>query len=100
LAQRADPWIDQAFLWQAEEPMTEDLPALFLVEIDGVVSGSLDERTGAVTFGDAGPARYGVLDEIARDVWLAGGRVLAVRHDDVPRSARVAAITRYAPALS
>jgi hypothetical protein len=80
--------------------MTEDLPALFLVDIDGVGSDSLDERTGAVTFGDARPARYGVLDEIARRVWLAGGRVLAVRQCDVAGSARVAAIVRYAPALS
>jgi hypothetical protein len=37
-----------------------------------------------------------VVDEIARRTWLAGGRVLAVRRDDVPDRASVAAILRYA----
>src|SRR5271157_501568 len=40
-------------------------------------------------------ASYGVVDEIARRVWLSGGRVLAVRHDDVPGGNSVAAILRY-----
>lgn len=71
-----------------------------LVDIDEVVPGSLDDRTGTVTFGEAGPAPYGILDEIARRVWLAGGRVLAVRRDDIPRRAAVAAILRYPLALS
>jgi len=30
-------------------------------------------------------ATSGVVDEIARRVWLSGGRVLATRRDDVPR---------------
>jgi stalled ribosome rescue protein Dom34 len=68
-----------------------------LVDIDEVVPGSVDEQTGAVTFADgASTARYGVVDEIARRTWLAGGRVLAVRRDDVPDRASVAAILRYA----
>ncbi len=71
-----------------------------LVDMDEVVPGSLDERTGAVAFGEAGPTRYGVLDEIARRVWLAGGRVLAVRRDDIPGRTPVAAILRYALVLS
>ena len=71
-----------------------------LVDIDEVVPGSVDERTGAVTFGEAGPDRYGVVDEIARRVWLAGGRVLAVRRDDIPGRTPVAAILRYPLALS
>jgi hypothetical protein len=40
-------------------------------------------------------ASYGVADEIARRVWLSGGRVLAVRRDDVPGTNSVAAILRY-----
>ena len=36
-------------------------------------------------------------DEIARRVWLNGGKVLAVRRDDIPGTASVAAILRYAP---
>ncbi len=66
-----------------------------LVDIDAVVPGSISE-TGAVSFGDADANRYGVLDEIARRVWLAGGRVLAVRRDDIPGHEPVAAILRYA----
>jgi hypothetical protein len=40
---------------------------------------------------------YGVVDEIARRVWLNGGQVLAVRRDDIPGNGAVAAILRYAP---
>ena len=40
---------------------------------------------------------YGVIDEIARRVYLAGGRVLAVRAGEVPGDGPTAAILRYAP---
>ena len=67
-----------------------------LVDIDEVVPGSVDEQSGAVTLsGTTGADRYGVVDEIARRAWLAGGRVLAVRRDDVPGEGPVAAILRY-----
>ena len=67
-----------------------------MVDIDEVVPGSIDEGTGAVTFADAaGPDRYGVVDEIVRRVWLAGGEVLAVRRHDIPDQGSVAAILRY-----
>jgi hypothetical protein len=69
-----------------------------LVDIDEVVAGSVDEETGAITIDDTGDAiNYGVVDEIARRVWLNGGRVLAVRSDDIPGNGSVAAILRYAP---
>jgi hypothetical protein len=68
-----------------------------LVDIDDVVPGTVDEETGAVAFADTDDAvAYGVVDEIARRVWLTGGRVLAVRRDDVPGGGTVAAILRYA----
>jgi hypothetical protein len=68
-----------------------------LVDIDAVVPGSVDEHTGAVTFADApGLDHYGVVDEIVRRAWLAGGKVLAVRNQDVPDQGSVAAILRYA----
>jgi hypothetical protein len=67
-----------------------------LVDIDAVVPGTVDESTGAVTFAPESPASYGVVDEIARRVWLNSGRVLAVRAGDVPGGDRVAAILRYA----
>jgi stalled ribosome rescue protein Dom34 len=67
-----------------------------LVDIDEVVPGSIDEETGAVNLSPAeGADRYGVVDEIARRAWLAGGRVLAVRRDDIPAQGSVAAILRY-----
>jgi len=69
-----------------------------LIDIDEVVPGHLDEETGAVTFDDTDDAvNYGVVDEIARRVWLNGGTVLAVRRDDIPGDSSVAAILRYAP---
>jgi hypothetical protein len=69
-----------------------------LVDIDEVVPGHVDDETGAVSFDDEGDAvNYGVVDEIARRAWLNGGKVLAVRRDDIPGNASVAAILRYAP---
>jgi hypothetical protein len=69
-----------------------------LVDIDQSVPGSVEEETGAVTFDDADDAvNYGVVDEIARRVWLNGGKVLAVRSADIPGDTAVAAILRYAP---
>lgn len=51
---------------------------------------------GALTHSATGDAAsYGVVDEIAWRVWLSGGRVLAVRRDDVPGRNSVAAILRY-----
>lgn len=67
-----------------------------LVDIDEVLRGTVDEQTGAVTLADGESAHdYGVVDEIARRAWLAGGTVLAVRREDVPGSTGVAAILRY-----
>ena len=67
-----------------------------LVDIDRTVPGSIDEA-GAVTFADGEDAdSYGVVDEIVRRVLLAGGRVLAVRADDIPDGGPAAAILRYA----
>jgi hypothetical protein len=67
-----------------------------MLDIDQVVPGSVDEETGAVTHADAPTAAgYGVVDEIARRSWLAGAKVLAVRQEDVPDGASVAAILRY-----
>jgi hypothetical protein len=67
-----------------------------LVDMDEVVPGVVDEETGAVTFMEGDDAvGYGVVDEIARRVWLTGGRVLAVRREDLPAGGSVAAILRY-----
>jgi hypothetical protein len=66
-----------------------------LVDIDVVVPGTVDEDTGAVTFVPESATSYGVVDEVARRVWLNSGRVLAVREDDVPGNQGVAALLRY-----
>jgi hypothetical protein len=67
-----------------------------LVDIDAVLPGVVDEHTGAVTFArDEGVESYGVVDEIARRVWRNGGRVLAVRRQDIPGQGEVAAILRF-----
>ena len=68
-----------------------------LVDMDESVPGYIDEN-GAVVFDDVDDAvNYGVVDEIARRVWLNGGKVLAVRRSDIPGNGSVAAILRYAP---
>lgn len=67
-----------------------------LVDIDAAVPGWLDERTGAVKFGDGADGQpYGVTDELARRAWCTGARVLAVRDEDIPGDGPVAAILRY-----
>ena len=66
-----------------------------LVDIDEDVPGSIDEESGAIIPPSAGADSYGVVDEIARRAWLAGGRVLAVRRDDIPDQGSAAAILRY-----
>lgn len=68
-----------------------------MMDMDVTVPGVLDETTGEVALApDAGPLTYGVVDEIARRVLAAGGRVLAVRKSDLPDGAEhLAAILRY-----
>ncbi|QBJ96263.1 hypothetical protein ERC79_10000 [Rhodococcus sp. ABRD24] len=67
------------------------------VDIDGIVPGSVDPDSGAVTLAETdGSHAYGVVDEIARRALLTGARVLAVRADDIPEAVPVAAILRFA----
>jgi len=66
------------------------------VDIDEAVPGFVDEADGTLTLEASDDAvNYGVVDEIARRVLLARGRVLAVRRDDVPGNGPAAAILRY-----
>lgn len=68
------------------------------VDIDESLSGRIDEASGEVHIDSVDDAiNYGVIDEIARRVYLAGGRVLAVRAGEVPGTGPTAAILRYAP---
>jgi hypothetical protein len=66
------------------------------VDIDESVPGYVGEDDGALTLDAADDAaNYGVVDEIARRVLLARGRVLAVRRADIPGNGPAAAILRY-----
>jgi hypothetical protein len=66
------------------------------VDIDESMPGFVDEADGALKLDDSADAvNYGVVDEVARRVLLARGRVLAVRRDDIPGDGPVAAILRY-----
>jgi hypothetical protein len=79
---------------QAARAATAGAVDSILVDIDRHLPGTVDDTTGAVALTDA-PGSYGVVDEIARRVLLARGRVLAVRADDIPDGAPLAAILRY-----
>lgn len=65
------------------------------VDIDAEVHGRIDDESGAVEHGTDDASHYDVLGEIVRRVVGSGGRVLAVRRDDIPGDGEVAAILRY-----
>lgn len=67
-----------------------------LVDIDASVPGTIDETSGVLAIANAtGPSSYDVLDEIAGRTINAGGKVLAVRSNDIPGGGPTAAILRY-----
>lgn len=67
-----------------------------VIDIDEKVPGYVDEASGAMTLAEDDASSYGVVDELARRVLPAGGRVLAVRPADVPEGGPAAAVLRYA----
>lgn len=68
-----------------------------MVDMDVATPGLIDETTGEVLFADAeGPETYGVVDQIATLALNTGARVLAVRKQDIPEGAALAAVLRYA----
>lgn len=67
-----------------------------LVDIDGVVDGTVDDETGEVTFGSEGDAvNYGIVDEITGRALRTGAKVMAVRRSDIPGGHELAVIARY-----
>lgn len=67
------------------------------VDIDARVPGLVDDEDGSVTFAESFSAEtYGVVDQIAGRVLLTGGRVLALRRDEIPGGGELAAVLRYA----
>ena len=95
--QRSNEGRATADIAQAARAATFGAVQSLLVDMDQMVHGTLDETDGAVTFAEAASAQtYGVVDEIARRVLLAGGQVLSVRQADIPEGKPLAAILRYA----
>ncbi|WP_198664342.1 baeRF11 domain-containing protein [Jiangella endophytica] len=94
--QRFDQGRASADLATVARAATYGVVDTLVVDIDEKVPGYVDEESGAVTLAADDAASYGVVDELARRVLLAGGRVLAVRADDVPEGGPVAAVFRYA----
>jgi len=81
---------------QAARAATFGAVDTLLVDIDEIVPGTVDEADGTVTFEDSPDAvNYGVIDEIARRVLRSGGRIVAVRREDIPDRGGLAAILRY-----
>jgi hypothetical protein len=64
-----------------------------VVDIDGMVRGQLDDA-GGLTYVD-GDDGYDVVDEMCRRVLGSGGRVVAVRSEDVPGGGPAAALLRW-----
>ena len=68
-----------------------------LVDIDADVPGAIDPETGVASQDAAASgSAHGITDELVRHTWAAGGRVLAVRAEDIPDGRPFAAILRYA----
>jgi hypothetical protein len=71
--------------------------AALAVDIDTHVPGLVDDEDGRVSFAEQACAgTYGVLDQIAARALLMGGRVLALRREEIPGGGPLAAILRYA----
>jgi len=119
LAQAARPVLDAAYAREVEElkalydkragdgRATTDISdaaraatfgavEILLVDMDAVVAGTIDEKTGAVSFAENPDANsYGIVDEIAGRAFSTGARVLSVRRPDIPNQKDLAAILRF-----
>jgi hypothetical protein len=82
---------------QAARAATYGAVDTLVVDMDAVVTGTVDDEDGSVAFSEgADTGTYGVVDEIARRTLQAGGRVVSARRQDVPGGGDLAAILRYA----
>lgn len=66
-----------------------------VLDMDADETGTIDEQSGAVSFGQPGPHTYGLVDEIAGRALATGARVMAVRKTDLPAGEALAAVLRY-----
>jgi hypothetical protein len=75
---------------------THGAVAAIAVDMDVQVPGTVDDEDGTVVFAETSSAEtHGVLDQIATRVLMTGGRVLAMRREEIPGDAALAAILRY-----
>lgn len=82
---------------KAARAATYGAVAAIAVDIDAHVPGQLDDADGSVTFAASASAEtHGIVDQIAGRVLMTGGRVLALRRDEIPGGGELAAILRYA----
>ena len=82
---------------QAARAATYGAVAAVAVDIDAPVPGQVDDADGSVTFAASASAEtHGIVDQIAGRVLMTGGRVLALRRDEIPGGGELAAILRYA----
>lgn len=81
---------------QAARAATFGAVETLLVDIDQTVVGTVGDEDGSVMFADHASARsYDILGEIATRVLHSGGKVLGVRHGDIPGGGALAATLRY-----
>lgn len=67
-----------------------------LFDLAHTEEGVIDDAGHVTAAADAGPDTYALVDEIAARVLRSGGRVRAVRHEDVPDGTAIAAVLRFA----
>jgi hypothetical protein len=66
------------------------------IDIDSSLMGAIDEVSGVVDYSPAqGVASYNLVSEITRRALLSGAKVMALRKDDMPSPADVAATLRF-----
>lgn len=69
---------------------------LLAIDMDADLPGTISDAEGRVEYAEAaGPGSYNVLSEIAARAFLTGAKVVAVRRDDIPERAPLAAMLRY-----
>lgn len=67
-----------------------------VIDIDRRVPGTVDDESGAISFGDDdATGDYGVVDEILRRALASKAKVYALRAEDVPGGGAAAAAVRY-----
>lgn len=81
---------------EAASAATRGAVEVLLVDIDKTVPGTVSDVDGAVTRAAVADARsYDILDEIAGRAISTGAKFLAVRQDDIPEGAPLAAVLRF-----